>query len=209
MTPAEALAKRRALERAPAGEAPAVDEGGPGAAGVAGCDARARVEAVADRPAVIADAVKIVAWLSLSAGAIHAVAMVDHFSHWWLYGAFFLALTYGQALWGIALLRKPVSDRSLVRGAAANLAICAVWLFSRTVGVPIGPEAGSPEPVGVMDVAATVDQLALAAYVVAIVRPDLRMRRGLRTLIGVHRIRLGMMLCSVTVFASLISGHGH
>ena len=43
-----------------------------------------------DRPAPIADAVKIVAWLSIAAGAIHAIAMIDHFSHWWLYGVFFL-----------------------------------------------------------------------------------------------------------------------
>jgi len=205
VTPAEALAKRRALEPVPAGDE--VDEGlAPG--GVAS-DAASRMEPAADRPAAIADAVRIVAWLSLSAGAIHALATIDHFSHWWLYGAFFLVLTYGQVLWGIALLRKPVTERNLIRGASANLAICAVWLFSRTVGVPIGPEAGSPEPVGVMDVAATLDQLVLVAYVVAIVRPGLRDMRGLRTLIGVHRLRLGMMLCSVTVFASLIGGHGH
>lgn len=103
----------------------------------------------------IGEAVRIVAGLSLAAGAIHAIAMADHLSHWWLYGVFFLVVTYGQVLWGVALLRGRVGDRGLARGAYANLAIVAVWLVSRTLGVPIGPDAGSTEPVGVMDVAAT------------------------------------------------------
>ena len=162
-----------------------------------------------DRPVPIADAVKVVAWLSLAAGAIHAVAMVDHFSHWWAYGLFFLALTYGQVLWGVAVLRKRAPDRILILGAQANLAICAVWLVSRTIGVPIGPEAPGPEPVGIMDVAATMDQVVLAAYVALIVRPALRSVRGLRSLVGVHRVRIGMMLCSMSVFASLLGGHQH
>jgi hypothetical protein len=170
---------------------------------------RSRAPVRPDRPAAVADAVKIVAWLSLAAGAIHAIAMVDHFSHWWLYGVFFLALTYGQVLWGIALLRKPATDRNLRIGAYANLAIVAVWLYSRTIGVPIGPQAGRPEAVGIMDVAATLDQLVLAAYVAVVVRPDLRVARGLKTLLGVHRIRLGMMLSSASVFAALLGGHHH
>ena len=162
-----------------------------------------------DRPAPIADATKVVAWLSITAGAIHAIATIDHFSHWWLYGAFFLVLTYGQVLWGISLLRKTPSERSLTLGAKANLAIVGVWLLSRTIGVPIGPEGGSTEPVGVMDVAATLDQIALVAYVALIVRPGLRAVRGLRVLLGAHRIRLGMMLCSASFFAALLGGHTH
>ncbi len=180
--------------------------GGPGIRAAHGAPART---VAPERPAAAVDAVKIVAWLSITAGAIHAIAMVDHFTHWWLYGAFFLALTYGQVLWGDALLRKPASDRNLMRGAIANLAIVAVWVYSRAIGVPIGPETGSPEPIGSMDVAATLDQLILAAYVALIVRPDLRAVRGLRTLIGVHRIRIGMMLCSATFFAAALGGHAH
>jgi hypothetical protein len=208
VSPADVLAKLR--PPAPAGEDRARR---PARATAASAAAAARVPApgapAADRPVEIADAVRIVAWLSLSAGTIHAIAMIDHFSHWWLYGVFFLVLTYGQILWGVALLRKPASDRSLKIGALANLAICWVWLYSRTIGVPIGPEGGSPEPVGVGDVAATLDQLVLAAYVALILRPELRTVRGLRTLIGVHRVRFAMMLCSVGVFAAMLGGHPH
>ena len=161
-------------------------------------------------PAVVADAVKIVGWLSVSAGAIHAIAMIDHFAHWWVYGAFFLVLTYGQVLWGVAVVRKPPTDRSLKVAAVANLAILAVWLFSRTIGIPVGPEAGRPEPVGTMDGAAILVQLVLVAYVALIVRPELRSARGLRALIGVHRARIGMALCSLCVFVALLGGgHAH
>jgi hypothetical protein len=207
MTPSDGIAKLPPAPPARGEEAPRSLSG----AAAAGPELRAGTPpgAPADRPAVIADAVKIVAWLSLSAGAIHAIAMIEHFSHWWLYGVFFLVLTYGQILWGVQLLRKPTSDRSLKIGALANLAICMVWLVSRTIGIPIGPESGSPESVGVADVAATLDQLVLAAYVALILRPDLRTVRGLRTLLGVHRIRLAMMLCSVGVFAAMIGGHSH
>ncbi len=178
------------------------------AAGAAAAPAAERALAP-DRPAPIADGAKVVAWLSITAGAIHAIAAIDHFSHWWLYGVFFLVLTYGQVLWGISLLRKTPSDRTLTIGAKANLAIVGVWLFSRTIGVPLGPEGGSAEPVGVMDVAVTLDQLILVAYVALIVRPAIRTTRGLRVLLGVHRVRIGMMLCSASFFAALLGGHSH
>lgn len=161
------------------------------------------------RTVVVADAIRMVAGLSIAAGAIHALAMIDHFSHYWLYGVFFLALTYGQVLWGVALLRRPVDDRGLAVGALANLAIVATWVVSRTVGVPLGPDAGRPEVVGAMDVAATLDQLVLAAYVVAILRPRLRGARGFSALMGRHRVRIGSALGSASVVAALLGGHHH
>ncbi len=166
-------------------------------------------EAPPDRPAVIADAVRIVAGLSIVAGLIHAIAMIDHFDHWWAYGVFFLLLTYGQVLWGAVLLRRGVGDRALIAGALANAAIVAVWVCSRTIGMPLGPEAGSPEPLGTMDVAVTLDEVVLIAYVSAVVRPSLRPKRGFRTLLGVHRIRFAMMLGSATFFAAMLGGHQH
>jgi len=163
----------------------------------------------ADRTPVIADAIRIVAWLSIAAGLIHAMATVDHFGHWWAYGVFFVVLTYGQVLWGVMLLRGSGADRALLIGAIANLAIVAAWLFSRTIVVPLGPEASTTEPFGVMDIAVTLDQLVLIACVAAILRPRLLVSRGFRTLLGVHRMRLAVMLASATVFAALLGGHQH
>ena len=156
-----------------------------------------------------ADAVRLAAWVSIAAGAIHAIAAIDHFSHYWLYGAVFLVLTYGQVLWGMALLRGRVQRRGLAAALIANVAIVVLWGLTRTIGVPLGPEAGSTEPVGAMDIAVTVDELVLVAYLVAILRPDLRARRGLRLLLGAHRVRFGVMLCSASFFAALLGGHAH
>lgn len=172
--------------------------------------ARADASPPLQRSAGVADAFRMVAGLSIAAGVIHAFAMIDHFSHYWLYGVFFLVLTYGQVLWGLALLRRPVSDRGLAAGALANLAIVAVWVISRTIGVPLGPDDGRPEAVGSMDVAATLDQLALAAYVAAVLRPRLRGVRGFKALLGRHRVRIGSALASASVFAALLgAGHHH
>ena len=164
--------------------------------------------ALPGRPHAIADAIRIVAWLSIAAGAIHAIAMIDHFSHYWLFGVFFLVLTYGQVLWGIALLRGRATGRMLRWGAVANLAIVAIWLVSRTVGVPFGPNAGHPEAIGPMDVAATLDQLVLVAYIAVLRLPELCDGR-LRVLVGRHRMRFGIMLCSASVFTALLGGHHH
>jgi hypothetical protein len=50
-------------------------------------------------------------------------------------------------------------------GALGNGAVAAVWIASRTTGLPIGPDAGEPEPLGVKDVLATADELVCAAIV--------------------------------------------
>lgn len=168
-----------------------------------------RSAAPAAPASALSDALKIAAWLSIAAGLIHAVAMVDHFAHYWLYGVFFLGLTYGQVLWGVGVLRKLPTERSLKLAAIANLAICCVWLVSRTTGIPVGKYAWQPEAIGSPDVAATLDQILLAAYIYALLRPDLRAVRGFKMLLGRHRIRIGMAVCSATVFAALMGSHHH
>jgi hypothetical protein len=190
--------------RAPAADAgptgPLAGPTGPTAAPAAGLDGY--------RAAQLADALRIAAWLSIAAGLIHAIAMIDHFSHYWLFGVFFLVLTYGQVLWGIALLRGRATEQMLRSGVLANLAIVAIWLVSRTAGLPFGPNAGDPEAVGPMDVAATLDQLVLVSYVALLLVPELRDGR-LRALIGCHRMRFGIMLCSASVFTAMLGGHQH
>lgn len=149
------------------------------------------------------------AMLSVAAGVIHAVAMVDHFGHYWLYGVFFLAVTYAQVLWGLWVYRHPQDRRVLIAGAAGNLAIVAVWIVSRTVGVPIGPETWDPERVGILDTVATVDQLALAAIVVAVVAPAGRFGARMAGVAANHAVRIGVMLCSASLFAVLVGSNHH
>lgn len=154
-------------------------------------------------------ALTTVAVLAASAGVIHAVAMVDHFDHYWLYGAFFLVVTYAQILGALWIYRHAEHRRALVAAAAVSLAVVAVWLWTRAVGPPVGPEAGEPEPVGAMDLMATFDQLALAALVVALVAPETRLGRRLGWLASSHAVRLAIMLCSASLLSLLIGSHEH
>ncbi|MDX6691061.1 MAG: hypothetical protein QOG15_2518 [Solirubrobacteraceae bacterium] len=147
--------------------------------------------------------------LSTAAGVIHGVAMVDHFSHWWAYGVFFLVITYAQVLWAIWIYRHPDDRRVLVAGAVGNLLIVGVWIVSRSVGVPIGPDAWNPERIGAMDIMASIDQVILALAVVRLVAPAGRLGSRLSLLGGTQALRLGIMLCSASVFAILLGSHHH
>jgi hypothetical protein len=147
--------------------------------------------------------------ISAAAGVIHAVAMVDHFDHHWSYGVFFLLVTYFQVMWAVSVYRRPGDRRALTAGVIASIAISSVWLVSRTVGVPIGPEAGDPERVGAMDLVATLDQLVLAGLLVAILWPAAWLGQRLAWISGATAVRLGVMLCSASLFATLLGSHAH
>jgi len=147
--------------------------------------------------------------LSGSAGLIHARALIDHAGHYWLFGVFFGALTYAQTLWAVWMYRRPDDERPLLPAAFASLAVVAIWLVSRTVGLPIGPWAGRPEPFGIEDITASLDELVLAALVVAMLRPDRRIAARLAWLNGGNCARVGSMLCSLSLLAALFGHHTH
>ena len=97
---------------------------------------------------------------SLGAGLVHAAVIRDHWSEWVVYGVFFAVVTAGQLGWGLAALAR---DRAPFARwvAAANLAVIALWGITRTVGLPFGPDAGSPEAVGSADLGAVALQVVV------------------------------------------------
>src|SRR5215207_7244291 len=105
--------------------------------------------------------------LSLIAALTHAWAMPEHFEEWWGYGTIFLIAAAAQACYGLALLTRP--GRSLLLlGVVGNLSIVSLWALTRTVGIPFfGPHAGEVERVGVVDLSATVAELALVTVLLA------------------------------------------
>src|SRR5436190_16994344 len=129
-----------------------------------------------------AEELLFLAAFSFVAGLIHVEASAIHFGPHPLYGVFFAVLAVFQFAWGGWAYARGTA-RTLHLGIAVSLAVVAIWLVSRTVGVPFGPEAWQPESVGVLDVAATVDELAIVALSVWTLRPDTRgfdQRDGLR-----------------------------
>ena len=75
-----------------------------------------------------------------------------------------------QALWPVAYLLQP--SRQLVwLGIGVNVATLFVWIWSRTAGLPFGPEPGIVESVGPRDLLASVFELALVAGLLATLAP--------------------------------------
>jgi hypothetical protein len=100
--------------------------------------------------------------LSLGCAAIHGVVVAPHLREYAPFGWFFLVVAVLQLAWAALIVARPTRTW-LVVGAAANLAIAVIWIWSRTTGLPIGPEPGVAEAVGVRDVVSTAYEIVLAA----------------------------------------------
>jgi hypothetical protein len=111
--------------------------------------------------------------LSVGAAAIHFAVIFEHFTEYALYGVFFLVISWAQMIWAAVVLWRP-SRLWLWLGLAGNALVIVVYVASRTTGLPIGPDVGSPEPVGGLDVVSTILELALVAGCAALLwRPSL------------------------------------
>jgi hypothetical protein len=152
------------------------------------------------------NAVLIVCGLAWGAGLIHVQAAFDHWDEYSLYAVFFGVLAVAQFLWGAALYRSP-GRGLLAAGAVASLMVVVLWIVSRTSGLPIGPEPGQPESIGLLDSVASADEIALAVLVALqlLPRPNGRPAR-----------HAGHLAWAASVFLILISslalsggGHAH
>jgi hypothetical protein len=110
----------------------------------------------------------VLAALSAAAGLIHAVVVPEHLGEHTVYGATFLALAVVQLAFAWWLLRP---TPSVLRAAVwLNCTVAALWLWSRTTGLPFGPGAFEAGSVGMLDGACTVAQVWLAAGCLPILR---------------------------------------
>ncbi|MEK6974802.1 MAG: hypothetical protein AABY18_00505 [Candidatus Thermoplasmatota archaeon] len=112
------------------------------------------------------------AGLSFAAGGLHLMAGPAHLEEWWAYGLFFFGAAAGQAAYGLVLFTQGIEGwggwlvvrgRIYLAGIVGTLAIIALWAVSRTVGVPVGPEAFEPEGLGVLDGASKAVEVVLVA----------------------------------------------
>lgn len=118
----------------------------------------------------------LLALLSAAAGVIHLASAGEHFDVTWAHGTFFAVVGWLQLVVSGFLVLRP-SRRVVVLGAALSAAVVAVWLVSRTAGVPFGPGAGEPEPVALADAVATACEAAFLALGLAVAaRPALAER---------------------------------
>ncbi|HEV8044840.1 MAG TPA: twin-arginine translocation signal domain-containing protein, partial [Rubrobacter sp.] len=104
---------------------------------------------------------RVAAVLSVVAALAHLWAVPEHFREWWGYGLFFLVAAAGQGFYGGLLPGRP-RPYLLLLGVAGNLAVVALYVVTRTVGVPFfGPHAGEIEGTGALGLVATAAEIAL------------------------------------------------
>jgi hypothetical protein len=130
---------------------------------------KTQVEPTTTRPYFLA----ALASLSAAAAAIHFAVVFEHFTEDTLYGVFFLVLSWAQLIWPAVLLWRP-SRLWLWLGMTGNAAVLAVYIASRTMGLPFGPDLHHPEAVGALDVMSCVLEFALITGCAALIwRPSL------------------------------------
>ena len=106
---------------------------------------------------------------SASAALIHVMAASHHFSEWWLFGTGFVVMAVLQLVTAIALERTRWR-LALPAVVLVNAPIVVLWVWSRTLGLPFGPEAGEAEAVGIADTLCTVTELAIVGGALALHR---------------------------------------
>jgi hypothetical protein len=130
----------------------------------------------------------------LGAATIHAAVVPEHLDEWPAAGWFFIALTLAElAVAGLVLARFRERAALLAAGALSVVPL-VTWLWSRTLGLPFGPESGVAESVGVPDVLACVLETgALLAVLALLGRGRLtgpRLSRHGRGLVGLALVSM-------------------
>jgi hypothetical protein len=115
----------------------------------------------------------LLAALSLGAGVIHFAVSGGHFDIGWTHGAFFAVVAWLQLSYAVGVVLRP-TRRLLTAGAVLNAGIIGVWAMSRIWGVPVGPNAWTPESVSLADALSTGFEAGIVVLSLAVLaRPAL------------------------------------
>ena len=159
-------------------------------------DDRVRITPATARPYLVGG----LAALSVGAAAIHFAVTFEHFNEYVLYGVFFLIISWAQLIWAAVLVWRP-SRLWLSLGMAGNAIVLAVYVASRSTGLPTGPGIHHPEPVGGLDVVTGILEFALIAGCAALLwRPSLADRPVRRR--GVFAAVAAMLAVPTAVIAA-------
>ena len=139
----------------------------------------------------------------VGAAVIHAAVVPEHLDEWLAAGVFFIALTTAELAVAGLLLTGHRGRRILFAAAAVSVIPLTAWLWSRTLGLPFGPEPGVTEAVGVPDVLACVLEVGALLAAIALLRPG-----GLaRPRLSAHALSLAVLiLVAVTAIGFTATG---
>jgi hypothetical protein len=100
--------------------------------------------------------------------ASHLEAGVAAVAHNPAIGGIAVTIAGGAGAWAARAFRRP-SRATLLAGAAAALALVALWVWTRAVDVPLDGSRGRA-PVGVLDALTAFDELLLAWFALSAAR---------------------------------------
>jgi hypothetical protein len=141
--------------------------------------------------------------LSAAAAVVHLSVARLHFDEFWLFGVLFVVSGVLQLGWAALIWFRSGDARLLLAGVVLQLGIVAVWVASRTVGLPYGPEPWNPESIGPLDAVCTFDEILIA--VLAGVSVWAAHRRRL-LVDGVEAVAL---IATASTWCMLAAGAGH
>ena len=103
----------------------------------------------------------------VASAAIHLAVTPEHLTEWSAAGLFFILLSAAEIAVAALMFTRLRQRVVLIAAVVISIAPLVVWLYSRTAGLPFGPEAGTPEAIGLPDIAACA--LEIAALLVALI----------------------------------------
>lgn len=150
----------------------------------------------------------LVAAAAVGAGVIHLAFAPEHLREYLPLGLGFLVAGALQVGWGAALTVRD-SRRLLRLGGAFSLAFVAVYVMSRTTGLPLGPDAFRPEPLSAPDLLCCALEVPVGIAALVLARRPQLLARGLRmrlaAAVGVAFVLVG----SATAYAATAPAHEH
>src|SRR6478609_10769200 len=109
----------------------------------------------------------------IASGHLHAAVIPEHLTEWPAAGGFFALLTVAEIAVAATLLGAKPARLALIAAVVVSVGPLLVWLYSRTLGMPFGPDAGVAEAVGIPDlVACALEAGTLIAALLLLRRPE-------------------------------------
>lgn len=111
----------------------------------------------------------------LLAGIVGFAVLPEHLAQWWAFGVFFAAIGWFEALWALAFPQR-AGRAVIVAGVIVLGATVGLSVWTRVIGVPVGPTAGRTEAVCPEDVVASLLEIVLVGLLIALVWRPLPVR---------------------------------
>jgi hypothetical protein len=144
----------------------------------------------------------LLAVLSICTAVIHLVMVPAHAGEWLPEGLAFAASGWFAIGFAVAVVARP-SKRWLQVGLAANVLFIAAWAVTRFIGMPFGPESGTKEAVGLVDLTCVaLEAVLVVTCAVFMNRPRLGERVDRGALVIASIIPLGVLVLTTGVVSS-------